>query len=73
MTIDPLYELADHRVSVASPEDFKIKIFSEKATTRNLDQEKIAFARYCADFYLPLDPEIIISKLHMLKMNAVNR
>lgn len=73
MTIDPLYELADHRVSVASPEDFKTKIFSEKATTRNLDQEKIAFARYCADFYLPLDPEIIISKLHMLKMNAVNR
>jgi hypothetical protein len=67
MTIDPLYELADHRVSVASPEDFKRKIFSEKPTIRDNEQDKMAFASYCADFYLPLDPEVIAAAFRLIK------
>lgn len=63
MTIDPLYELADLRVSVANPADFKAKICGEKAVPRIVLRDLKTLIRYCKDFYSPVDPAVILSAL----------
>lgn len=59
MTIDPLYELAGVRVSVASPAEFEQKICNNQIAPELAHRDRAAVKRYCEDFYSPVDPEVI--------------
>ncbi|MES2400026.1 MAG: hypothetical protein V4573_08565 [Pseudomonadota bacterium] len=63
MTVDPLYELADSRVSVISPSEFKAKMGGETTALGAALRDREAVVRYCEDFYSPLDSEVVQAAL----------
>jgi len=74
MTIDPLFELDDSRVSVSSPIGFQTSICEHKKVhTEAATKNKKAVVRYCEDFYSSLDPEVILSPLRNVDACFVRR
>ena len=64
MIIDPLYEVAGNRASLATPWDFKL--FTESKDWYD-EKRKSILIKYCLDFYEPFKPRVlkeIIDKHH---------
>ncbi len=64
MSIDPLYGLDAGHVSVTSALEFKSVIFEKKNTTSDVvvHNRQVAI-RYCEDFYMRTEPDVILSAL----------
>lgn len=67
MTIDPLYELNEWRATVKSVEDFKNMINDVNEETRLYKQEREGAKKYCDNFFLPINHQIMIDYLDASK------
>jgi hypothetical protein len=61
MTIDPLYELEEWRVKVATVAEFKCVIDNDiGSNSKQIESEIHAVKRYCKDFFVPLDCNVLL-------------
>lgn len=73
MSIDPLHALEAGRVTVASPFEFQSAIFDKINTTSDVASLSLQVAiRYCEDFYMRMEPEVILSELKQTDASLVS-
>ena len=66
MTIDPLYQLYSWRECVKKPEQF-FSIVNGCSLETGVSEAKISAARYCDNFYMPIEPSVLLEVLKSLK------
>ena len=68
MTIDPLYQLGSWRESVKSPEQFSSIVY-RRPLQAGASEAQISAVRYCGNFYMPIDPAVVVKILQPQEKN----